>query len=62
MKQCRVLIVEDDERILNFLRSKLKASGYEVSTANDGVQGLEQAQAPMMESRVWNKRRLRSLT
>ncbi len=45
MKQCRILIVEDDERILNFLRSKLKASGYEVSTANDGVQGLEQAQA-----------------
>ncbi len=45
MKQCRILVVEDDERILNFLRSKLKASGYEVSTANDGVQGLEQAQA-----------------
>ena len=45
MKRYRILVVEDDERILNFLRSKLKASGYEVSTANDGVQGLEQAQA-----------------
>jgi two-component system KDP operon response regulator KdpE len=45
MKRYRILVVEDDERILNFLRSKLKASGYEVSTANNGVQGLEQAQA-----------------
>ncbi len=45
MKQCRILVVEDDERILNFLRSKLKASGYEVLTANNGVPGLEQAQA-----------------
>ena len=44
MKQCRILVVEDDERILNFLRSKLKASGYEVLTANNGAPGLEQAQ------------------
>jgi len=39
------LVVDDEERILNFLRSKLKASGYEVFTANNGVEGLEQAQA-----------------
>lgn len=45
MKQFRVLVVDDEERILNFLRSKLKASGYEVLTARDGVQALEQAQA-----------------
>jgi len=43
MKQCRILVVEDDERILNFLRSKLKASGYEVLTAKNGILGLEQA-------------------
>ncbi len=45
MKQFRILIVDDEERIVNFLRSKLKASGYEVFSANTGVEGLEQAQA-----------------
>jgi len=45
VKRFRILVVDDDERILNFLRSKLKASGYEVFTANNGVEGLEQAQA-----------------
>jgi len=38
-------VVEDEERILNFLRSKLKASGYEVLTASNGIEGLEQTQA-----------------
>jgi len=45
VKRFRILVVDDDERIINFLRSKLKASGYEVFTANDGLEGLEQAQA-----------------
>ena len=45
MKRFRILVVDDDERINNFLRSKLKASGYEVFTANNGVEGLELAQA-----------------
>ena len=45
VRQFRILAVDDDQRILNFLRSKLKASGYEVFTANNGVEGLEQAQA-----------------
>ncbi len=44
MKQFRILIVDDEERILNFLKSRLKASGYEVLTANNGVEALEQAQ------------------
>jgi len=30
VKRFRTLVVDDEERILNFLRSKLKASGYEV--------------------------------
>jgi DNA-binding response OmpR family regulator len=38
------LLVDDEERILNFLRAKLKASGYEVITAGNGVEALEQAQ------------------
>lgn len=45
MKQFRVLVVDDEERILNFLSYKLKASGFSVLTANNGEAGLEQAQA-----------------
>jgi two-component system KDP operon response regulator KdpE len=45
MRQFRILVVDDEVRIVNFLRSKLKASGYEVLTASNGVEGLEQAQA-----------------
>lgn len=45
MKVFRILVVDDEERILNFLRSKLRASGYEVLTASNGFQALEQAQA-----------------
>jgi two-component system KDP operon response regulator KdpE len=44
MKRFRILVVDDEERVLHFLSSKLKASGYEVITASNGVQGLEQAQ------------------
>ena len=45
MRQFRILVVDDEERIVNFLRSKLKASGYQVLTASNGLEGLEQAQA-----------------
>ena len=45
MKRFRILVVDDEERILNFLSTKLKASGYEVLTATNGVKGLEQVQA-----------------
>jgi len=45
MRQFRILVVDDEARILNFLSSKLKASGYEVLTASNGLEGLEQAQA-----------------
>src|ERR1035437_2469342 len=45
MKQFRVLIVDDEVHILNFLRSKLKLSGFDVLTAGGGVEALEQAQA-----------------
>jgi len=41
MKQFRVLAVDDEERILNFLSSKLKLSGYEVLTARNGTEALE---------------------
>ncbi len=45
VKQFRVLIVDDEPRILKFLNIKLKASGYEVITANNGAEALAQVQA-----------------
>ncbi|MDO8472785.1 MAG: response regulator transcription factor [Dehalococcoidia bacterium] len=45
MRRFRVLVVDDEERIINFLRTKLKASGYEVLTAANGIEALEQIQA-----------------
>jgi DNA-binding response OmpR family regulator len=45
VKQYRILVVDDEPRILNFLTTKLHASGYEVITANNGVSAIEQAQA-----------------
>lgn len=44
MKRFRILIVDDDERIINFLRAKLKASGYEVLTAGNGLEAIDQVQ------------------
>lgn len=45
VKHFRVLVVDDEQRILNFLNSKLKVSGYEVLTASNGVEALEQVKA-----------------
>jgi two-component system KDP operon response regulator KdpE len=45
VKRFRILVVDDEERILHFLSVKLKASGYEVLTAPNGAKGLEQVQA-----------------
>ena len=45
MKQFRILVVDDEPRIINFLTSKLRASGYETLTASNGIEALEQAQA-----------------
>lgn len=44
MKQFRVLLVDDEVHILNFLQAKLKASGYDVLTARSGNEAIEQAQ------------------
>ncbi len=40
-KQFRILAVDDEKRILTFLKTKLKASGYEVFTAGNGKEALE---------------------
>ena len=44
VKQFRVLIVDDEIRIVKFLELKLKASGYEVLTASNGLEALAQVQ------------------
>ena len=48
MKQFRVLVVDDEPRIIKFLNLKLKTSGYEVITATNGAEALNQIreQAP----------------
>jgi DNA-binding response OmpR family regulator len=43
-KQFRILVVDDEKRILNFLLSKLRFSGYEVCTAGNGTEALERVQ------------------
>jgi DNA-binding response OmpR family regulator len=43
-RQLRILVVDDEKRILTFLNSKLKASGYDVLTASNGQEALELAQ------------------
>jgi len=45
MKKFRILLVDDEPRILNFLSSKLRVSGYEVLTAANGREALEQVPA-----------------
>jgi len=45
MRRFRILAVDDEVRILNFLVSKLKSSGYDVLTATNGLEGLEQVKA-----------------
>jgi two-component system KDP operon response regulator KdpE len=50
MKRFCILLVDDEQRILNFLRTKLKLSGYDVITASSGMEALQhiQAQEPDM--------------
>lgn len=39
----KILVVEDDPHIIKMLELRLKASGFEVITATDGISGLEKA-------------------
>lgn len=45
MNQFSVLVVDDEPRILKFLQVRLKASGYDVLTAGNGPEAVEQLQA-----------------
>ncbi|MBA3612090.1 MAG: response regulator [Nitrospirales bacterium] len=37
----RILVVDDQETIILFLRDRLEKLGFEVTTASNGLQGLE---------------------
>ena len=41
----RILIVEDDENITRLEKDYLEANGFNISTASDGLIGLEMAKA-----------------
>lgn len=43
MEDARILIVDDEEDILEFLQYNLEKSGFKVFTANDGKSGLKAA-------------------
>jgi two-component system KDP operon response regulator KdpE len=45
MKPFTILVVDDDQQILDFLKPKLRGAGYNVLTATNGIEGLEQAKA-----------------
>lgn len=38
---CRLLVVDDDVKILRFLRSSLRLAGYDVVTAESGEEALQ---------------------
>ena len=44
MKGFLILLVDDEERILNFLKTKLKLLSYEVILANNGIEALQKVQ------------------
>ena len=43
MRMSRVLVVDDSETVVNFLRMVLESQKYEVDTASDGNEGLAKA-------------------
>jgi len=42
MDKFSILLVDDEERIINFLKAKFKISGYDVLVATNGAEALEQ--------------------
>ena len=42
MKRFLILLVDDEERILNFLKTKLKLLSYDVILAKNGIEAIEQ--------------------
>ena len=49
VRQFRVLIVDDEERILIFLKAKLRVAGYDVVVARNGAEALECVQVQQLD-------------
>jgi DNA-binding response OmpR family regulator len=45
----RILVIDDDEALLRMLRMSMSAAGFDVTTARDGVAGLEQIEAAQFD-------------
>jgi len=45
MEKCAILVIEDDLKISNYVAESLYEVGYQVDQAQDGLTGLEVAQA-----------------
>jgi len=43
----KILVIDDDQGNVTLIRSHLEKADYEVVSANDGTEGLEQAKAEM---------------
>ena len=41
----KILIIDDEEDIVGALSIRLKASGHEIISAADGIEGLEKARS-----------------
>lgn len=44
-EKMRILLIEDDDRIVSFLKRGLEAEHYHVDAVNDGIEGMEMAKA-----------------
>jgi heavy metal response regulator len=45
MRRMRILVVEDERKVAEFIRKGLKEEGYAVDVVNDGAEGLYMAQS-----------------
>ncbi len=43
----KILVIDDDPEIVNLIKSRLEANHYEVTTAQDGEEGLKKVQHEM---------------
>ena len=43
MEKKKILIIDDEEQLVEFIKLRLEANGYEVDAAHDGNAGLEKA-------------------
>lgn len=47
MKKAKILLIEDDEMLSGLYAEKFKKEGYDVLTANNGLDGIKLAEAEM---------------